>query len=168
MLRCSSVKIIAPPARRYVLTIRATRRWSSDQTSVTNPPPEGVKIGSRCGVKFGSRLTAGCAFFWATSARKKNRERCTPMRAVIGDDPPRPPNERRLSGQRPLQVWRYLRQFPSPCSPSWSLLRQAARSSAHTSRRTGLWQVSRYLRQFPSPCSPNLSLFSQARRNSSH
>jgi hypothetical protein len=69
---------------------------------------------------------------------------------------------------RPLQVWRYLRQFPSPCSPNWSLLRQADLNSLQTSLRAGRWQVSRYLRQFPSPCSPSLSLFSQARRNSSH
>jgi hypothetical protein len=69
---------------------------------------------------------------------------------------------------RPLQVWRYLRQFPSPCSPNWSLLRQADLNSLQTSLRAGRWQASRYLRQFPSPCSPSLSLFSQARRNSSH
>jgi hypothetical protein len=70
--------------------------------------------------------------------------------------------------KRPLQVWRYLRQFPSPCSPNSSLLRQACRNSEHASLRTGRWQVSRYLRQFPSPRSPNTSLFSQARRNCSH
>jgi len=70
--------------------------------------------------------------------------------------------------KRPLQVSRYLRQFPSPRSPNWSLLRQACRNSAHASLRTGRWQVSRYLRQFPSPRSPSMSLFSQARRNSSH
>src|SRR6266436_1318547 len=70
--------------------------------------------------------------------------------------------------KRPLQVSRYLRQFPSPRSPNWSLLRQACLNSPHTSLRTGLWQVSRYLRQFPSPRSPSMSLFSQARRNSSH
>jgi hypothetical protein len=70
--------------------------------------------------------------------------------------------------RRPLQVWRYLRQFPSPRSPNSSLLRQACLNSAHTSLRTGLWQVSRYLRQFPSPRSPSASLFSQARRNCSH
>src|SRR6476659_6038802 len=64
--------------------------------------------------------------------------------------------------KRPLQVSRYLRQFPSPRSPNWSLLRQACLNSAHTSLRTGLWQVSRYLRQFPSPRSPSASLFSQA------
>ncbi len=69
---------------------------------------------------------------------------------------------------RPLQVSRYLRQFPSPCSPNWSLLRQADLNSLQTSLRDDRWQVSRYLRQFPSPCSPSLSLFSQARRNSSH
>jgi len=69
---------------------------------------------------------------------------------------------------RPLQVSRYLRQFPSPCSPNWSLLRQADLNSLQTSLRPCRWQVSRYLRQFPSPCSPSLSLFSQARRNSSH
>ena len=67
--------------------------------------------------------------------------------------------------KRPLQVSRYLRQFPSPRSPNWSLLRQACRNSAHASLRTGRWQVSRYLRQFPSPRSPSTSLFSQARRN---
>jgi hypothetical protein len=70
--------------------------------------------------------------------------------------------------KRPLQVSRYLRQFPSPRSPNWSLLRQACRNSAHASLRTGRWQVSRYLRQFPSPRSPSTSLFSQARRNCSH
>jgi hypothetical protein len=70
--------------------------------------------------------------------------------------------------KRPLQVWRYLRQFPSPCSPNWSLLRQACLNSPHSSLRTGLWQVSRYVRQFPSPRSPRASLFSQARRNCSH
>jgi hypothetical protein len=70
--------------------------------------------------------------------------------------------------KRPLQVSRYLRQFPSPRSPNASLLRQACLSSPHTSRRTGLWQVSRYLRQFPSPRSPSASLFSQASRNCSH
>ena len=70
--------------------------------------------------------------------------------------------------KRPLQVSRYLRQFPSPRSPNWSLLRQACRNSAHASLRTGRWQVSRYLRQFPSPRSPSASLFSQARRNCSH
>ena len=70
--------------------------------------------------------------------------------------------------KRPLQVSRYLRQFPSPRSPNWSLLRQACLNSPHTSLRTGLWQLSRYLRQFPSPCSPSASLFSQARRNCSH
>ena len=70
--------------------------------------------------------------------------------------------------KRPLQVSRYLRQFPSPRSPNWSLLRQACRNSAHASLRTGRWQVSRYLRQFPSPRSPSMSLFSQARRNCSH
>jgi hypothetical protein len=70
--------------------------------------------------------------------------------------------------KRPLQVSRYLRQFPSPRSPNASLLRQAYLNSAHTSLRTGLWQVSRYLRQFPSPRSPSASLFSQARRNCSH
>lgn len=70
--------------------------------------------------------------------------------------------------KRPLQVWRYLRQFPSPRSPNSSLLRQACRNSAHASLRTGRWQVSRYLRQFPSPRSPSTSLFSQARRNCSH
>jgi hypothetical protein len=70
--------------------------------------------------------------------------------------------------KRPLQVSRYLRQFPSPRSPNWSLLRQACLNSPHTSLRTGLWQVSRYLRQFPSPRSPSASLFSQARRNCSH
>jgi hypothetical protein len=69
---------------------------------------------------------------------------------------------------RPLQVSRYLRQFPSPCSPNRSLLRQADLNSLQTSLRPCRWQVSRYLRQFPSPCSPSLSLFSQARRNSSH
>ena len=69
---------------------------------------------------------------------------------------------------RPLQVSRYLRQFPSPRSPNSSLLRQACLNSPHTSLRTGLWQVSRYLRQFPSPRSPSASLFSQARRNCSH
>ena len=72
------------------------------------------------------------------------------------------------SYKRPLQVSRYLRQFPSPRSPNWSLLRQACRNSAHASLRTGRWQVSRYLRQFPSPRSPSASLFSQARRNCSH
>jgi hypothetical protein len=41
------------------------------------------------------------------------------------------------------QVWRYLRQFPSPCSPNRSLLKQAARGSPHPSRPTGLWQISR-------------------------
>ena len=56
--------------------------------------------------------------------------------------------------KRPLQVWRYLRQFPSPCSPNWSLLRQACLSSPHTSLRTGLWQVSRYLRQRPRKIAP--------------
>src|SRR6266540_2899027 len=70
--------------------------------------------------------------------------------------------------KRPLQVSRYLRQFPSPRSPNSSLLRQACLNSPHTSLRTGLWQVSRYLRQFPSPRSPSMSLFSQARRNCSH
>jgi hypothetical protein len=70
--------------------------------------------------------------------------------------------------KRPLQVSRYLRQFPSPRSPNSSLLRQACLNSAHTSLRAGLWQVSRYLRQFPSPRSPSASLFSQARRNCSH
>ena len=70
--------------------------------------------------------------------------------------------------KRPLQVWRYLRQFPSPRSPNSSLLRQACRNSAHASLRTGRWQVSRYLRQFPSPRSPRAPLFSQARRNCSH
>jgi hypothetical protein len=60
---------------------------------------------------------------------------------------------------RPLQVSRYLRQFPSPRSPNWSLLRQACLNSPHTSLRTGLWHVSRYLRQFPSPRSPSASLF---------
>ena len=69
---------------------------------------------------------------------------------------------------RPLQVSRYLRQFPSPCSPNRSLLRQADLNSLQESLRAGRWQVSRYLRQFPSPRSPSLSLFSQARRNSSH
>ena len=69
---------------------------------------------------------------------------------------------------RPLQVSRYLRQFPSPCSPNRSLLRQADLNSLQTSLRDGRWQVSRYLRQFPSPRSPSMSLFSQARRNSSH
>jgi hypothetical protein len=73
-----------------------------------------------------------------------------------------------LNYKRPLQVWRYLRQFPSPCSPNWSLLRQACLNSPHSSLRTGLWQVSRYVRQFPSPRSPRASLFSQARRNCSH
>lgn len=67
-----------------------------------------------------------------------------------------------------LQVSRYLRQFPSPCSPNLSLLRQAALRSAHTSRGAGLRQVSRYVRQLPSPRSPSLSLFSQASRNCSH
>jgi hypothetical protein len=70
--------------------------------------------------------------------------------------------------RRPLQLSRYLRQFPSPCSPNRSLLRQACLNSPHASLRTGRWQVSRYLRQFPSPRSPSWSLFSQARRNSSH
>src|SRR5436190_1013437 len=70
--------------------------------------------------------------------------------------------------KRPLQVSRYLRQFPSPRSPNSSLLRQACLNSPHTSLRTGLWQVSRYLPQFPSPRSPSMSLFSQARRNCSH
>jgi hypothetical protein len=69
---------------------------------------------------------------------------------------------------RPLQVSRYLRQFPPPRSPNASLLRQAYLNSAHTSLRTGRWQASRYLRQFPSPRSPSASLFSQARRNCSH
>jgi hypothetical protein len=64
--------------------------------------------------------------------------------------------------KRPLQVSRYLRQFPSPRSPNWSLLRQACRNSAHASLRTGRWQVSRYLRQFPSPRSPSTSLFRHA------
>lgn len=67
--------------------------------------------------------------------------------------------------KRPLQVWRYLRQFPSPRSPNSSLFRQACRNSAHASLRTGRWQVSLYRRQFPSP---STSLFSQARRNCSH
>ena len=55
------------------------------------------------------------------------------------------------------QVWRYLRQFPSPCSPNRSLLRQAARGSPHPSRPTGLWQISRscgyflFLRPAPTP-----------------
>jgi hypothetical protein len=70
--------------------------------------------------------------------------------------------------KRPLQVWRYLRQFPSPRSPNSSLLRQACRNSAHASLRTGAWQVSLYLRQLPSPRSPSTSLFSHARRNCSH
>ena len=76
----------------------------------------------------------------------------------------------KISGlyKRPLQVSRYLRQFPSPRSPNASLLRQACRNSPHTSLRAGLWQVSRYRRQFPSPRSPSASLFSQARRNCSH
>ena len=69
---------------------------------------------------------------------------------------------------RPLQVSRYLRQFPSPRSPNWSLLRQACLNSPQTSLRAGLWQVSLYRRQFPSPRSPRASLFSQARRNCSH
>ena len=82
----------------------------------------------------------------------------------------RPPRDTEISDLyvRPLQVSRYLRQFPSPCSPNRSLLRQADLNSLQTSLRDGRWQVSRYLRQFPSPCSPSLSLFSQARRNSSH
>lgn len=66
------------------------------------------------------------------------------------------------------QVWRYLRQFPSPCSPNWSLFRQACLNSPQTSLRAGLWHISRYLRQLPSPCSPRTSLYSQARRNCSH
>lgn len=70
--------------------------------------------------------------------------------------------------RRPLQVSRYLRQFPAPCSPSSFLWRHACLNSAHTSLRTGRWQVSRYLRQFPSPRSPRASLFSQASRNCSH
>src|SRR5258705_5065032 len=55
------------------------------------------------------------------------------------------------------QVWRYLRQFPSPCSSNRSLLRQAARGSPHPSRPTGLWQISRscgyflFLRPAPTP-----------------
>lgn len=66
------------------------------------------------------------------------------------------------------QVWRYLRQFPSPCSPNRSLFRQACLNSPQTSLRAGLWHISRYLRQLPSPCSPRTSLYSQARRNCSH
>ena len=82
----------------------------------------------------------------------------------------RPPRNTEISDLyvRPLQVSRYLRQFPSPCSPNRSLLRQADLNSLQTSLRDGRWQVSRYLRQFPSPRSPSMSLFSQARRNSSH
>jgi hypothetical protein len=89
-----------------------------------------------------------------TGARR-SAERC---RTTLQDD----------RYKRPLQVSRYLRQFPAPCSRNASFLRQASLNSAHTSLRTGLWQVSRYLRQFPSPRSPSASLFSQARRNCSH
>jgi hypothetical protein len=57
------------------------------------------------------------------------------------------PTTLKISGlyKRPLQVWRYLRQFPSPCSPNWSLLRQACLNSPHTSLRADPWQVSRHL-----------------------
>jgi hypothetical protein len=75
---------------------------------------------------------------------------------------------RLLKSHDQRQVWRYLRQFPSPCSPNRSLLRQACLNSPQTSLRAGRWQISRYLRQLPSPCSPRTSLFSQARRNCSH
>jgi hypothetical protein len=67
-----------------------------------------------------------------------------------------------------LQVSRYRRQFPSPCSPNRSLLAHAARNCSQSFRRTGRRQVSRYLRQLPSPRSPSLSFIWQARRNSSH
>ncbi len=53
----------------------------------------------------------------------------------------RPPRNTEISDlyMRPLQVSRYLRQFPSPCSPNCSLLRQAYLNSSHSFRLNDAW-----------------------------